>query len=585
MKILSIYWGICSSVSLAIDGVVVAATHEERFSRKKNDDAFPRLAIDDCLKRFNLQGSDLDYVVVCSKHQDRFHQWTRPALWNIKDYIYEQKYYWLPNLLEGKELDYNKIMSHKCDSSQYPTEYWSLSPRDESIDYATDRGKILAAYLNISYKKVKYQEHHHGHALYSYLASGWKNKEVLALTVDGQGDGLNATISKFDKNGNHERIYATNQCSIARIYRYMTLLLGMKPNEHEFKVMGLAPYGKPKYSMEAYNVFAETLDVEGIEFVWKIKPTDSYQWFKERLEGIRFDSIAWGLQKWVEELLCKWVANAISHTKIQDVVIAGGVAMNIKAMGEVAKIESLQNLFVGGSASDESLVLSAPFSFEDSEISSLAPINHLYLGPNHSEADENEALATLDLEKYTIEYGNENPERIAQLLVEGKILARSVGHMEFGQRALGNRSILADPTLPHVKETINAMVKNRDFWMPFAPMVLPQYADKYLINPKGLRSPYMTIGFETTSLGFESMRSACHPSDHSARPQIIENNPELIEILEAFETLSGRGALLNTSFNLHGFPIVNTALEALYVLDNSGLNGLILNHALVIKKG
>lgn len=584
VKVLSIYWGICSSVSLSIDGVIVSATHEERFTRKKNDDAFPKKAINYCLAKYGIQGKDLDYAVVCSKHQDRFHQLTRPALWGIKDYLKEQKDYWLPTLIENKNLKYEEVMSHKIDDGQYPSDYWKRPLDDQGLNYSTDRGMILAEYLDISIDKIKYLEHHYGHALYSYLASGWKSEPVLALTIDGHGDGLNATINVFDSDQMCTRVYSTNQCGIARIYRYMTLLLGMKPNEHEFKVMGLSPYGKPKYSMEAYEIFAETLDVDGIDFVWKIKPTDSYHWFKERLEGIRFDSIAWGLQKWVEELLCKWVSNAIEHTGINKVVIAGGVAMNIKAMGEVAKLENLEDLFVGGSASDESLVLSAPYGVGITQNIQHEPIENLYLGPNHDEPQEMKAIEKLCPNSYLIERGKPNPTRIAKLLSEGQILARSCGNMEFGQRALGNRSILADPTFPHVKETINAMVKNRDFWMPFAPMVLPEYSDKYLINPKHLRSPYMTIGFDTTELGYESMRSACHPSDKSARPQIIESNPELLEIVKAFEQITGRGALLNTSFNLHGFPIVNTPEEAVYVLENSGLNGLILNHALILKK-
>ena len=128
-------------------------------------------------------------------------------------------------------------------------------------------------------------------------------KKVLALTVDGLGDGMNATIGTFDESGLYKRHYQTDKCAIGRIYRYMTLLLGMKPNEHEYKVMGLAPYGKKNYAEGAYKIFEETLKVKGTEFVWNIEPTDSYFWFKERLEGFRFDSIAWALQTWTENLI------------------------------------------------------------------------------------------------------------------------------------------------------------------------------------------------------------------------------------------------------------------------------------------
>ena len=158
---------------------------------------------------------------------------------------------------------------------------------------------------------------------------------------------------------------------------------------------------------------------------------------------------------------------------------------------------------------------------------------------------------------------------------------------KFGQRALGNRSISADPKNLMVKETINTMIKNRDFWMPFAPIIMDKYVGKYLINKKDLLSEYMTIGFETTKEGYEAMTAACHPADKSARPEMLSNelNSDVYEILEEFEKLTGRGAILNTSFNLHGFPIVNTPSEAIYVLENSGLDGLILNNYMVLKNG
>jgi carbamoyltransferase len=199
---------------------------------------------------------------------------------------------------------------------------------------------------------------------------------------------------------------------------------------------------------------------------------------------------------------------------------------------------------------------------------------------------EKTATESLDVTRYDVEK-NPTPDRIAALLQEGKILARCAGRMEFGQRALGNRSILADPGNLVVKERINAAIKSRDFWMPFAPVVLDSYADRYLINPKKLESPHMTLGFETTPEGYAAMIAACHPADRTARAQILrrETNPVLYSILEAFERKTERGALLNTSFNLHGHPIVNTPAEAVFVLENSGLDGLVMNHYLILKKG
>jgi carbamoyltransferase len=157
--------------------------------------------------------------------------------------------------------------------------------------------------------------------------------------------------------------------------------------------------------------------------------------------------------------------------------------------------------------------------------------------------------------------------------------------MEFGARALGNRSILADPSNILIKEKINIAIKNRDFWMPFAPIVLDSYADLYLSNPKKIQSPHMTIGFQTTELGYKKMIAACHPADKSARAQILQkkHNVKLYEIIEKFSKIKDCGAVLNTSFNLHGYPIVNSPKDAFYVFENSDLDILLLNNFLIKK--
>lgn len=263
--------------------------------------------------------------------------------------------------------------------------------------------------------------------------------------------------------------------------------------------------------------------------------------------------------------------------------------MNIKAMGKIAELDEVEDIFVGGSASDESMAISAGIclaeDLSENWDSNINPIDNLYLGQEATIEEEQQTINSLNKDKYII-LDSFDSKYIANLLAGGKVLARCAGRMEFGQRALGNRSILADPKDMRVKETINKMVKNRDFWMPFAPIVMDKYVDRYLINPKKLNSPYMTIGFDTTEEGYEAMLAACHPADKSARPEMLTKalNPKMYEIMEEFEAITGRGAVLNTSFNLHGYPIVNTPSEAVYVLENSGLDGLILNNYLIMKR-
>lgn len=598
MNVLSLYTGLCASSALFNGSQTVAATHEERFTRNKNDEAFPRQAIGYCLEEAGITATDLDGVGIAGVMSPFDNTLVRWSQWTVDDYLREQHVRWRPYLIEkaGDLKSLLDVFPEKIDLGMYPPDYWreNYQKADRNERFPQDRIKIVADYLGIDSSRVRCIDHHRCHAAYSYYASSFRGEKVLALTVDGWGDGMNATIGVFDEDGHYQRHYATDQCSIARFYRYMTLVLGMKPNEHEFKVMGLAPYGKLKHAQKALDVFRSTLYVDGIEFKWQEKPTDSYFWFRERLEGVRFDNIAFALQTWVEELLTEWVQNAVAKFGIDKVVIAGGVAMNIKAMGKIAALPGVKDLFVGGSASDESMAISAGICLAEDlareagkpwDSRNVASLPHLYLGPSATPEQEAALVAGLDPSKYQVSR-SPMPMQIAELLRDGKILARCAGRMEFGQRSLGNRSILADPSDLRVKEKINAAIKSRDFWMPFAPVMMDKYIHRYLLNPKNLESPHMTIGFDTTAEGYAAMIAACHPADRTARAQILhrDTNPDLYAILEAFEALTGRGALLNTSFNLHGHPIVNTPTEAVFVLENSGLDGVVLNNHLIMKK-
>lgn len=268
--------------------------------------------------------------------------------------------------------------------------------------------------------------------------------------------------------------------------------------------------------------------------------------------------------------------------------------MNIKAMGRIADLPEVEAMFVGGSGSDESMAISSSICLAEDlsrengitwNSKDMFPIQNLYLGPSPDPKEIKEILRSLDSDVYEVKE-DFTAKEIALMLADGKIIARCTGRMEFGQRALGNRSILADPIDLRIKERINSAIKNRDFWMPFAPVIMDKFANNYLINPKNIECPHMTIGFETTKEGYNAMIAACHPADKSARPQILHknDNSEVYEILEEFQKVTGRAALLNTSFNLHGYPIVNTPTDAMHVFENSGLDGLLLENTVILKK-
>jgi carbamoyltransferase len=586
-----------ATVALIVDGKIVSATHEERFTREKNDDRYPELAIKSCLEVADVEISDVDYIAIASYKASITGTVLAKYKWSVQDYLKEQYKIWRPMLLkEGQPLSHFDVFNNKTDLKCYPGGLVDKYIKEDcDSDFDSDRPKIISTITGFPEQKIRLIEHHRAHAAYSYYASHFRGEKILSFTIDGWGDGKNATVGIFDEKGGYQEHYSTDQCAIGRIYRYITLLLGMKPNEHEFKVMGLAPYGKKKYAQQVLDLFKSTLYVDGTEFKWRTKPTDSYFWFKERLEGIRFDNIAYALQEWVEELLAEWVSNVIKQHDIHKIVISGGVAMNIKAMGKIAALGCVEDIFIGGSASDESLAIGSAICLAEDITNTkgeqwnsinISSLPHLYLGPDVQEKDELEVITfASDQLLYSITK-NPSDNLVAQYLADGKVVARCMGRMEFGQRSLGNRSIMADPSDLRVKDKINSMIKSRDFWMPFAPIVLDRYVDRYLINPKGIQSPHMTIGFDTTPEGFDAMVAACHPADKTARPQILkeEANPSLYSLIEEFEKITSRGAILNTSFNLHGYPIVNTPQDAFEVFINSGLDCLLLDHYLIEKK-
>ena len=285
MKILAYYTSFPSTVALYSDGKIVASTHEERFTRQKNDETFPEQSAKYCLDHACITAQDLDAVAIAgylgASYADTV---ARKSRWSVNDYITEQYKRWLP-ISQGNNaasLSPDKIFPEKVDFSVFPGDHLKQlesSSNPDSIIHQL-RSKIVADSLGVSQDLVHNIEHHRCHAAYSYYASPFRGEKVLALTIDGSGDGLNATAGIFDENGIYTRFYKTSECNIGRIYRYCTLILGMKPNEHEFKVMGLAPYGKYKYAKPAYELFKSTLYVDGIEFKWNQKPTDSYFWFK-----------------------------------------------------------------------------------------------------------------------------------------------------------------------------------------------------------------------------------------------------------------------------------------------------------------
>lgn len=583
-----------------VDGQIAACVSEERFSRIKNDDSYPFHSIEAVLKEGGIEPAELDLIVIAGERFDAkaflCHKYSK---FSVQDRLREQYEYWYPRLCQGKDISYLEVFKDKMDTSQYPGDW------DKVIDFLRHGDEnnanaffqeflreTVAKHLGVDPQKIIFAHHHLSHAYYAYYASQIRKDRVVIMVAEAWGDDKNASVS-LAEGGSIRILSSSTNFIIGRLYRHITLLLGMKPDEHEYKVMGLAAYAKPKYYKDPLSIFRNTMYVDGLGFAFKEVPTDLYFYFKDKLEGYRFDSIAGAVQKYTEDILVEWARNALKATKAKRICLGGGVAMNIKAVMEIAKLPELDEIFICPSPSDESIAIGAAYVAMHNICSSrgenpalyLKPLQDTYLGPE-ARTEEIKKVVTQSHSKGYIIREEPSPDYVAQLIVDGKVIGRCVGRSEFGARALGNRSILADPRSQDIVKTINEKVKSRDFWMPFAPSILKEEADKYLVNPKMLKAPYMTIAFDTKQEVWTDIKAAVHQYDLTVRPQVLsrEINPEYYDIISEFHKLTGVGGVLNTSFNIHGVPIIQTPQDAFKVFERAGLDALMIDGYLLERK-
>lgn len=592
MKILALTLERCSGCSLLIDDKIIFSSSEERYTRKKSDSLFPENSIKSALEFSNTDPNELDHVFICGKRLSLIPSIMREySTFSVDDQLRAMKEYWYPKLIENKEVSYVNLFKEKINLENYPFntewgkkfDYFSLQ-NPYSVD---DEKKVseffittLSSFLNIEKSKISHIEHDDCHASYALYGSPIREKNTLIVTADAWGDDLSATISIFDgKKINRVKEYNHKDFQLARIYRYATLVLRMLANEHEYKVMGLAPYHKSKKSEQVEKIFANIQSLDGLEFSFNSNIKDIFHYLEENLKNFRFDQIASGLQSFTEKILVKWFSNMTKEYNSSSVVYSGGISMNVKANLSISKIPEIKNFFVCGAGTDETLPIGACYHHASLSGVEPRPLDDLYLG-DQAVYSEKQLTELTDVKIQNLD----SIEQILDSLLNNQIIGICRGRMEMGQRALGNRSIICDPRNIHNVEKINHSIKNRDFWMPFAPIILDEYQDVLIQNPKKLESPHMTIAFETKN-GKELIPAAVHRSDGTARAQLLKKsvNPELWNLIYNFYEKTGIPAVLNTSLNLHGFPIVRTISDALYVFDNSHLDLLWLENHIVRK--
>jgi carbamoyltransferase len=446
--------------------------------------------------------------------------------------------------------------------------------------------------LGLEGTEITTLHHQTVHAAAAYRSAPWPyNEKVLVFTCDGSGDGLSATVSIGEK-ARLTRVAETSYYDSVgtAFYSEITAYLGLKRWDNEYKTMGLAPYGRPEQCLAEMRKIVRLNPSNPLQFentIGAYLPGDIQKKLRRILSGKRFDDIAAASQAWLEQLLTTWVDTAAEEYSIRKIACAGGVFLNVKANQRILESCKIDDAFFCPVAGDDGQALGAALEgyYQFCEREGLDPIKQplqdLYLGPSYDESLVEKALSSSGWLQKAEKHGNIDGV-VGEHLAKGGIVARFAGRLETGPRALGNRSILADARDLKVIRRINFAIKHRDFWMPFAPTILEDRIKDYLVNPRS--APYMILSFHTTN-NRDDIVAGIHPFDLTCRPQTLNPawNEGYASVLREFEKITGAGGILNTSFNLHGYPIVGTPEHALWTLEQSDLDYLAIGDYLVKK--
>ena len=567
--ILGIHYGHDGGVAIVQNGKVVAAINEERMRNIKHYNGIPSFSLNEIFKISKIHPSEIDAIAIVGISDVT--KFSESSAFPIYAHLY---YTWNPITLNPKT------------ASSFTSHNYRFRDIDEI--------KTILTEIGVPLKEILFVEHHLGHAAGAYYLSQWNlDEKVLIFTADAAGDGLSSTVSIGHK-GEIERVKDSESTYYHSLgysfFGEITNYLGMVEGDHEYKVMGLAPYGKSSYCLDKIKKIIDIDSSNPLKFKNNmncLKPSFEIELGKI-LRGQRFDNVAAAAQEWLEILKEKWVKSAIAKTGIHKIACAGGNFLNVKANQKLLALEEVDDAFFCPASGDEGLAVGAALIgyYEMSMMSGKKPENiplkDTYLGSSFSNEEIEESLKKHSLLEKA-EYIDDIDETVGELLTkDSNIVARFSGKMEWGPRGLGNRSILANPSDYGVIRKINHAIKMRDFWMPFGPSILESRMRDYVVNP--INAPYMILAFDTTEKRSE-ISAAIHPYDLTCRPQtvIAEYNPGYEKVLKSFEAKTGIGAILNTSFNLHGKPIVWSPDIAIDTFNNSELDAVAVGNYLLKK--
>jgi carbamoyltransferase len=544
-----------SAACLVRDGELLFAVAEERISRIKHDPRFPRLSIQACLDFAHIQAEQLDEVC----------------------------FGW-PTAGPGFRHDL------KCFSTGgMPVTYLncvSTTLHFLSMWHQGSGAKVFAREFGPTKAKMRFVDHHLAHAISAYACSGFENGVVVVM--DGRG-AWEASSIWYGRNGRLEHVLTIPwPNSLGLFYAQFTHYLGFMPYSDEWKVMGLAPYGHPGVNLGEF--ISQNHEMYHVNSALLFERRNGTSAIANRLGPERapeseiddsFKNIAYAVQDACEIAMLELIKLATEKTGCRNLCLAGGVALNSKANGKIQASGRVDNIFIQPAASDDGVALGAAFApyLDGGGRLPMKLMRHAYLGPEFSDDEIEKSLRMYKLRatKLTDVAGT-----TADLLASGKIIGWFQGRMEFGPRALGHRSILADPRDPEMSAKVNNAVKFREWWRPFAPSMLKEVAGEYLEH--ACDSPFMILTNPVRPEKRNVIPSVTHV-DGSARPQTVEKeiNPLYWNLINEFGKRTGVPVIMNTSFNLRGEAIVNTPTDAIRTFFSSGMDVIVIGSYLVEK--
>ena len=561
-----------ASAALYVDGHLVAAVEEERFLRDKHAKGlFPLESSRFCLEEAGLQPADIDVVAFPYSPISLF----SPARWH-----YARRYWYAPDRALDALFNGNR---------RYKKNYRGVMQMLDQLGVDTQKVRFMPV------------EHHLAHASSAYHLSGFKDKTAI-LGIDGKGE-YATTFFGYGENGHIHKIKEFyDPDSLGGMYGALTQYLGFEMLDGEFKVMGMAPYGDPekydfsrliKYDRKGFRVDTRLVNVIGLRrykengrgYYFGKKLVD---WLGPKRQGDAIDDpyidYAASIQRLLENvslgLIDYYLGDILKETG--KLCFAGGVALNVKLNQRIIAMPHVQELFVQPAASDAGTAIGAA-SFVANQLGEpVEKMEHVYLGPSYTNEQCITACKTCEHE-LDWELVEDAPARAAQLLSDGNPLAWFQGRMEFGPRALGNRSILGDPSTAAIADRINEQIKYRERWRPFCPSMLDTVAEDILQTDHP--SPYMTFTFDVAESWKSRIPEVVH-EDGTARAQIVtrDTNPRYYQLIEEVEKRTGNAVVLNTSLNRRGEPMVCSPEDALNMFFGSDLEYLMMEDVLVTKR-